>query len=262
MDFPRGLGAVRRRPPLKADPFAQQQLLKLQAVDSTLHTLAHQRANLPEQVELLALAAERKPLEDRLRDARIVVDDLQAEVDKAEADVEQVRTRRARDTERMESGAISSPKDLSRMQVELASLERRIERLEEEELEVMERLETAQSEVEAATAALADINSRGRALMAVRDERAAGIDARIAEVEPTRLAEAVGVPSDLLALYDRLREQKGGVGAAELRARQCGGCMLTLDTAELATIKSRPVDEVIRCEECSRILVRTPESGL
>jgi len=70
------------------------------------------------------------------------------------------------------------------------------------------------------------------------------------------------LPADLLALYEKLREQKGGVGAAELRQRRCGGCQLTLDNAEIAAIKARAVDEVVRCEECSRILVRTAESGL
>jgi len=64
-----------------------------------------------------------------------------------------------------------------------------------------------------------------------------------------------------MALYERIRTQKG-VGAAELRARQCGGCRLTLNPSDLAVIAKAPVDEVMRCEECSRILVRTGESGL
>ena len=65
-----------------------------------------------------------------------------------------------------------------------------------------------------------------------------------------------------LALYDRLRESKGGVAAALLRARRCAGCNLDLDHAEVATIRAAADDEVIRCDDCSRILVRTSESGL
>ena len=65
------------------------------------------------------------------------------------------------------------------------------------------------------------------------------------------------MPADLLALYDRLRASKNGVGVAELRARQCGGCMLSLDNAELADIGAKAEDEVVRCEQCQRILVRT-----
>ena len=44
--------------------------------------------------------------------------------------------------------------------------------------------------------------------------------------------------------------------------RRCGGCQPELNNIELGRIKAAPSDEVIRCEECSRILVRTPESGL
>ena len=42
-----------------------------------------------------------------------------------------------------------------------------------------------------------------------------------------------------------LRASKGGVGAAELRARQCGGCRLTLDNAELQSIAATADDVVV-----------------
>ena len=38
--------------------------------------------------------------------------------------------------------------------------------------------------------------------------------------------------------------------------------MLSLDNAELGKIRAAADDEVLRCEECQRILVRTDESGL
>jgi predicted nucleic acid-binding Zn-ribbon protein len=65
-----------------------------------------------------------------------------------------------------------------------------------------------------------------------------------------------------MGLYEKLRVQKAGVGAAALRRRECGGCRLTLNASDLALIGKAPSDEVIRCEDCSRILVRTGESGL
>jgi len=65
-----------------------------------------------------------------------------------------------------------------------------------------------------------------------------------------------------MALYEKLREQKNGVGAAALRRRECGGCRLTLNASDLAVIAKAPADDVVRCEECGRILVRTSESGL
>jgi len=70
------------------------------------------------------------------------------------------------------------------------------------------------------------------------------------------------VPAGLLDLYDKLRVQHGGVGAAALRQGRCQGCNLTLYTVDLNAIRAAPADEVLRCEECRRILVRTADSGL
>lgn len=237
-------------------------LLELQELDSRLDHLDHRRATLPQVVELKALAPERQVATDTMRDARILVDDLQVEIAKAEADVEQVRARRTRDKDRMEAGLVTNPKDLQRMTSELASLERRISTLEDEELEVMERLEAAQGELEKAEEVSRAVEQRVADLEAERDEQFAAIDGERAEAAAGRAPLAGQIPDDLLALYERLRTQKGGVGAALLRARECGGCRLTLDHAELATLKTASPDEVVRCEECQRILVRTDESGL
>nr|WP_228522494.1 C4-type zinc ribbon domain-containing protein [Nocardioides islandensis] len=204
----------------------------------------------------------RQDLGNQARDARIVVDDLTAEQTKVDADVEQVRTRRDRDRSRMDQGLVSNPKDLERMQHEMASLERRIVTLEDEELEVMARLEDAQRTLEELTAQLADAEQRNRRLEEARDAKYAEIDAELATLTGQRVPVAAEVPDDLMALYDRLRAAKNGVGAAALRARQCGGCMLTLDNAEVGKIRAAAEDEVLRCEECQRILVRTEESGL
>jgi predicted nucleic acid-binding Zn-ribbon protein len=148
------------------------------------------------------------------------------------------------------------------MQHELTALDRRISVLEDEELEVMEQLETAEAALADLEGQLGELDARISSLHDARAVRAEEIDAELESIAAERSPAVDGMPADLMALYDRLREQKGGIGAAELRARQCGGCMLTLDPAELARIKALPSNEVVRCEECSRILVRTSESGL
>ena len=234
----------------------------MQELDARAAKLRHQRATLPELAEITALEQERADLDGRVRDARILVDDLSAEQAKVDADVEQVKARRKRDRDRMDQGLIADPKALERMQHELESLERRITSLEDDELEVMARLEDAQQDLDRLSAELAAADERLSALATARDEKLREIDGQLARIAEDRAPVVAGLPDDLLALYDRLREQKGGVGAAELRARQCGGCRLTLDNAELQVIRKAPEDEVIRCEECQRILVRTPESGL
>ncbi|WP_395694983.1 zinc ribbon domain-containing protein [Nocardioides sp.] len=208
------------------------------------------------------MEAKRVDVGNLVRDAQIAVDDLVAEQEKVDADVEAVKARRTRDRTRMDQGLISNPKDLERMQHELESLERRIASLEDDEIEVMERLEEAQAELTKLQGMVAEAEEQLAGLTATRDEKLAALDEDLGTVAAGRGPVVEGLPADLLALYDRLREQKGGVGAAELRARECGGCRLTLDQAELNRIRGLAPDEVVRCEECQRILVRTPESGL
>ena len=213
----------------------------MQELDARADQLRHQRAKLPELAEIAELTAKRTDVDNLARDARITVDDLTVEQKKVDLDVEAVKTRRTRDRDRMDQGLITNPKDLERMQHELESLERRISSLEDDELEVMEKIEEAQKE-------LAELRADGRRdrraararSRGTRDEKIAAIDEQLATVQADRGPAAEGLPEDLVKLYLRLRESKGGVGAALLRARTCSGCQLSLDSVELSRIKGLP----------------------
>ena len=183
-------------------------LLDLQEIDSTVVQLRHRRASLPQLKELDTLNGERSGILDRVRDARITVDDLAVEQAKAEADVEQVRVRHTRDRERMDSGQISNPKDLQRMTHELESLERRVATLEDAELEVMEKMEDAQAVLTRAEEELAAVDQRVADLEAERDVQWAQIDAELESVQASRAPVADGIDTDLVQLYERLRESR------------------------------------------------------
>lgn len=247
---------------MKADPSVQLELLELQDLDTLADQLRHQRRTVPQLAEIAELSRHRTALADQARDQRIVVDDLTAEQAKVDADVEQARARRDRDRTRMDTGQIADPKALERMSQELVSLDRRISSLEDDELEIMEALEQAQAVLDSLAGQVAAADERLAALSAARDAAFAEIDGKLADLETQRAPFAAALPEDLAALYEKLRAGKGGIGAAALHQRRCTGCQITIDPAELASIRATPVDTVLRCEECSRILVRTPESGL
>lgn len=236
-------------------------LLDVADLDSRIGQLRHRMRALPEHKEIAALQEARTAQVNAARDAQILVDDLTREQKKADADVEQVKSRRERDRARIEQGLITNPKDLERMNHELASLERRITSLEDDELDVMERLEAAQKHLEHCTGELAGSETRLQELTEARDQKSAGIDEELTTATGERAGAVEGLPEDLITLYERIRE-KQGIGAAALRARQCGGCNMKLNASDLAVIAKAAEDEVVRCEECTRILVRTAESGL
>ena len=247
---------------MKAAPQAQHRLLDLQELDSTLDRLAHRRRTLPELAEVERLEGRLAELRDAIVAAETEVGDLDREQKKAEQDVDQVRARAERDQKRLDSGQVTSAKDLSGLQAEIASLQRRQSDLEEVVLEIMERREEAEGRVASLRAERDTAQAELDAATERRDTLQKEIDEEAAKTAAERAEVAKELPEDLLALYEKLRGQFGGVGAARLHRGACQGCHLAINTVDLNRIRAAAEDEVVRCEECRRILVRTPESGL
>ncbi|HEX6932018.1 MAG TPA: C4-type zinc ribbon domain-containing protein [Streptosporangiaceae bacterium] len=247
---------------MKASPEAQLRLLELADIDAELTRIEHRRRGLPEHAELASLEAKDNELRDSIAALTAQTSDLRREQAKAEADVEQVRARIDRDRQRLDSGMVNSPRELENLQSEVQSLHRRQSDLEEVVLDVMERMETAQSALTRATSEREQLATELVAVTAARDTALAELGEQSVKAGDRRVEVAASIPADLLDLYDKLRAQHGGTGAAALRQRRCQGCNLTMNTVDLNAIRSAPDDEVLRCEECRRILVRTADSGL
>ena len=235
---------------VKASPQSQLRLLELADLDAELGRLDHRRRSLPEVAELARLEARASELKDEIVVTETELGDLSREESRAERDVEQVRSRIDRDRARLDAGQVSAARELATLQSEIESLRRRQGDLEEIVLELMERRE--------------GLVSRRDELSAERDSlgtETAEVAAQAGKATEQRGTVVADVPADLLKLYEQIRDTRGG-GAAALRAGRCEGCHLNLNTVDLNQIRGSAPDEVLRCEECRRILVRTPESGL
>ncbi|WP_187370007.1 zinc ribbon domain-containing protein [Streptomyces boluensis] len=247
---------------MNAAPADQIRLLDVQALDVRLQQLAHKRKSLPEHAEIESLTKDLTQLRDLLVAAQTEESDCAREQTKAEQDVDQVRQRAVRDQQRLDSGAITSPKDLENLQREIASLAKRQGDLEDVVLEVMERRESAQERAGELSGRVASVQSKIDDATGRRDAAFEEIDGEATTVTKEREVVSASVPADLLKLYDKLRVKEGGVGAARLFQRRCDGCRIELNITELNEVRSAPADAVVRCENCHRILVRTSESGL
>ena len=125
----------------------------------------------------------------------------------------------------------------------------------------MERHEGLETERGTLAAEQDSLGSESAEVTARRDAAFAEIDGAAATALSKRAEVAADIPADLMALYDKVRASRG-VGAAMLRGGRCEGCHVSLSTVDLNAIKATAPDEVVRCEEDRRILVRTAESGL
>jgi len=245
---------------MKADPAAQLRLLDLAGVDAELTRLAHRRRTLPEHAELAQAETAVRSAKDAQVQSETAAGDLDRDIRRLERDVEAVRARTERDRSLL-AGAGVGAKQAADLQHELDTLARRQDVLEDEQLEIMERREALGADLEHARGLLAAVEQALADVTAQRDAELADIDAAEAGRSRAREEAAATVPADLLAEYERRRAQRG-TGAAALRERRCQACRLELDRTALSALRKAPPDEVVHCEECGVVLVRTPESGL
>ncbi len=253
---------VGEEPVLNVDPQQQITLLEVQQHDLEVDRVRHRRATLPESARVVELEAAQRALADSITSVSVEVADLELEQRKADNDVDLVRQRAAKDRQLLDSGSINDAKQLTSLQHELESLARRQSELEDVELEVMERLEEAQGRQSTLLAERDQIVTDLAAAVDARDAALAALAEEEAAAQAARAAAAQLVAADLMTLYDKLRADNAGIGAAALHRGRCEGCRIELTPVDIERIRGAAPDEVLRCEECRRILVRTPESGL
>lgn len=233
-----------------------EDLLVVQNHDTALDQLRHRFETLPERAALHELEAERKRLAASMAEAVVARDAVAGREAELERNIAASEARIKEIDRRMYSGEISASRDLQAMAAEIESIKGRVSTLEDGALAAMderEPLDAAVSSLEAMDASLVVEAERLRAAIAAAEAEIA--DAAKAE-HAARTTAAAAVPADLLASYEKLRARLGGIGIARLEHGTCMGCHMKLPATELDRIKSHPIDLVVHCEQCGRILVR------
>ncbi|MEO6795083.1 MAG: C4-type zinc ribbon domain-containing protein [Mycobacterium sp.] len=244
---------------MKAEMAQQRSLLELAELDAELSRIAHRAGHLPELQDRQRIHADHTAATDRLAALELALEDLDAQAARFESEIDAVRQREDRDRALLDS-AETHAKQVVDLQHELETLQRRQTSLEDSLLELLEQREQLQAKATAESGVV-------EKLAAELDSVQATLDAAAAEIETTRghraasRDELVGtIDGELLALYERQRAS-GGIGAAPLRGGQCGACRIEIDRGELARISAAPPEEVLRCPECSAILLRAKDFG-
>jgi len=245
---------------VKADPAVQRRLLDLAQVDAELARVTHRRRTLPEIAEIAEAEKSARAKQDALTTVETTLGDLTRDLKRQETEIDQVRARQERDRSLMQSGSVGA-KQLTDLEHELATLRRRQAALEDDLLELMERREAVEADVQHARVELDKAQESLADAARRRDAALADLESTEAKRTAERGLAATQFPEPLLALYDRVRAHKG-IGAALLRSRRCGACRIELDRSALSKVKEAAADEVVQCEECGAIMVRTGESGL
>ena len=237
-------------------PVAEQRtLLEMQGHDSAIDRLLHRRGSLPEEARLAELGQALAAVDQLTAEREGTLATVRREQARFEDEIEMV-TRKARNEEaRAVSGKVTSPKELTAIQEEVAALKRRQDVLEDELLERMEQRETMEAELSELTGRREGIVAEQAEVTKARDAALVEIDGELEAERAAREALAPKVGEELRALYDQLRARHGGVGVAALVGNTCQGCRVSISPVELAAVRRQPAEQIKRCENCRRILV-------
>lgn len=231
-------------------------LLALQENDTTIDRIEHRLATLPEHAALEAVRATIGTVTAERATVQARRDELAREQKRIEDEVALVEAKAAEVDATLYGGTVTSPKELQAFQDDFAALKRRQSELEDHVIEVMEAAEPVDAELAALDARLAALATDETDAAAALDAAAGAAAAELEAARSARPGMVDAVPPALLAEYDRLRPQLGGVAVARFVGTTCHGCHLSLASATVDQIRHAPPDAVVHCEECGRILVR------
>jgi hypothetical protein len=232
-------------------------LLDLQLIDRA-------RDRLHDRKERLELRDELADVESRIAEVKAATARVQKEADElereervVEEEVRLIEEKIAQEENKMYSGQVINPKELSALTDEVDMLKRRKAPLEErglEELEARDQLLTERGRLEEE---LRDLEQEASAVRAKIAEAEGEIDRELA-IEETKRGEVVPhIPADALELYEEIRSSKRGVGVGALENGSCTACREALSAVEVDKIKrrAREGEWLFRCEHCRRLLV-------
>lgn len=237
-----------------ADP-ALEALLEVQAHDLAIDQLRYRRDTLPERDALGKVRVALAGVERSTSSTAARIHDLERGQRRLEDGIEMIEAKAAASESRLYGGHVQAPKELQALATEVKVLRSRKTAEEDDLLEVMEELEPLHDQIARLQAEKEALTLESERLGDVVAGQEAEIDRQQAAELAARTDIAGQVPDGLLATYERLRQRLDGVGIARVDAGRCTGCHLSLSAVELDALRRTAQGEVVRHEECGRILV-------
>lgn len=235
---------------------AYEQLLIVQELDTTIDQRKHRIAHHPVTVEIAAVDEQISGIAATVSEVEARRHELQRDLKRLADEVAMIDDKRSQIDAKLYDGSVTATKDLLALQDEAKMLLDRKTGLEDNELEIMMSVEEVDAELAPSIATREQLATERLRLESEMESDISEIRADLAMVEGTRANEAEAVPPDLLAHYERLRIDFGGVAVAKLVGSTCDGCHMTLSAVAIDQIKKQPDDAVVTCDDCGRLLIR------
>ncbi len=179
------------------------------------------------------------------------VEELKRQQHSAEWEINDLLDKLTAAEDKLYSGTVKNPKELSSLQHEVDGLKARRNQLEDETLETMDQ-------VELATASVASLGSKFKKLEAEWHNQQQQLSTdmeqlqtKLSDLKHKRQQLSAKIDPSAVEFYHELKKQKG-TAVAKIEQGICHGCRISLSTAELQQARS---GSLVHCSSCGRILL-------
>lgn len=179
------------------------------------------------------------------------VNQLKSQHNALNADLQALNSKIQTSERRLYSGKVSNTKEMSDLQDEIASLQKRTAVLQDEMLELMLLIEEAEAEKSAADEAMAKANGRWQQESVELQTEKNELAVRFNKLLDMRQNQLGLFDKSWLQEYDQLSKKKGGTAVVRVRAGMCLGCRTTVSAN---VIREANEGKKVYCGSCGRII--------
>jgi hypothetical protein len=222
---------------------------QLQAVDLEIQRLKGRLAQIPKEKEQCSF--ELKNRREELKAVKNRLTELKKSSHLLELDLGSVQEKINRYSAQLFSAKTNEEYKAFLNEIDLEK--RRKAEIEERIIEVMEELEALQAKIKFQEAETSDAEAKTNDKLSELNSELDRTRGELLAVEQNRSGITAELKPEVLALYERIRQGKGGVALARLQDNRCSGCLTLLPPQFVIEVEKG--DRICFCEYCGRILI-------
>lgn len=224
-----------------------KQLYQLQEVDLELESIKQALSQITSQLgESQAVVR----MQNELLTENQHLEELKHQQRSLEWELDDLVNKLASDEEKLYSGKIKNPKELTSLQREVEGMKSRRSQLEDKALEIMSQVEAAEATVANKTSELGRLEDEWRSQQQQLSDEMERLKAIESDLKQRWQSMSAQIDPQAVERYCELRRQKG-TAVAKVEQGICRGCRISLSTTELQQVKS---GSLVQCGSCGRIL--------
>jgi len=232
-----------------------QTLRDMQHLDSSIFALQREIEELADKHHLGELAEDLRAVREEEAGDEKSLEEIEHQQHKLDGELDLLVTKMKKEEEKLFSGTIMNPKELSSIQAEIFSLRKKRDEMETQDLVEMEEIDRLQGEVASTRERTAQIEANECVAKDTYAGELADKQAEIGALELRRDNLKLKLSEDVLANYEKLLKNKAGLAVAPIvQGRTCGGCHVDFSRTQIDEFQHN--EGIFQCPYCRRILVK------